>query len=66
MRVAGFLVPEQIVLRQRLGIGDGRVEIEAAVGIDRQLWPAAAPHDGVDAAQVFSSEAPPIFILTTV
>jgi hypothetical protein len=52
-RVAGFLVPEQVVARERLGIGDGGVQVEAAVGVDAQAL--AVLQDGqhrVDAAQV--------------
>nr|GEU28409.1 hypothetical protein [Tanacetum cinerariifolium] len=53
-RVARFLVPEQVVLRQRLGVLDSRVEVEAAVGVHGQLL-AILQHaqHGIDAAQVF-------------
>ena len=53
-RVARLLVPEQVVLRQRLGIGDGGVEVEASVGVHAQLL-AVLQHaqDRVDAAKIF-------------
>ena len=53
-RIARLLVPEQVVLRQRLGVGDRGVEVEAAVGVDAQLLAVLQhPQDGIDAPQVF-------------
>ena len=36
-RITGLLVPEQVVLRQRLGVRDCGVEIETAVGVDAEF-----------------------------
>ena len=35
--IADLLVPEQRVVAQHLGIGDGGLEVEAPVGVDREL-----------------------------
>ena len=42
-RIAGFLVPEQAVGLQRARILDRGLEIEAAIGVDRQIF-AGADH----------------------
>ncbi len=62
--VAWFFVPEQVVLRQRLGVRDRGVEVEAAVGVDRQFL-AILQHaeDRVDAAQVFVQRGTTDFLL---
>ena len=36
-RIADLLVPEQRVVAQHLGVGDGGLEVEAPVGVDREL-----------------------------
>ena len=36
-RIAGFLVPEQRIVAQHPGIGDRGLEVEPAVGVDREL-----------------------------
>src|SRR4030095_1849146 len=36
-RIAGLLVPEQRIARQRARVSDRRVQIEASVGIDREV-----------------------------
>jgi hypothetical protein len=52
-RVARLLVPEQVVPRERLRVGDRGVEVEAAVGIDAEpLAIAQHAEDRVDPAQV--------------
>jgi hypothetical protein len=53
-RIAGFLVPEQVVVRERLGVLDRSLQVEAAVGVTASMRSRSAP-----------SGAPPIFILTT-
>ncbi len=52
-RIARLLVPEQAIGRERLGIGERGVEIEAAIGIDGEIL-AVAHHleHGLDAAQI--------------
>ena len=42
-RVTGLLVPEEAVRLQRPGVRDGRLQIEAPVGVDGE--PAAGSHD---------------------
>ena len=53
-RIARLFVPEQVVLRQRLRVLNRGVQIEAAVGVHRELL-AVLQHrqDRIDAAQIF-------------
>ena len=67
-RIAGLLVPEEIVWRERLRIVDRGLEIEAAIGVDRE---AAALRRSIASTASMrrrssASDAPPIFIFTTV
>ena len=65
-RIAGFLVPEQRIVAQHLGVGDRGLEIEAAVGIDRELrLPPISSSTASMRARSSSIGAPPIFIFTT-
>ena len=66
-RVARLLVPAQAVGRQRLGVGERGRQIEAAVGVDRQVLPVPTTASTASIRRRSSaSGAPPIFILTTV
>jgi hypothetical protein len=66
-RVAGLLVPEQRVVAEHPGVGDRRLEVEAAVGVDasRRRLPISASTASMRSRSA-SIESPPIFILTTV
>ena len=67
-RIAGLLVPEQRIVAQHLGVGDRGLEVEAAVGVDRELRLArrSPPAPPRCARRSSAIGAPPIFIFTTV
>ena len=65
--IAGLFIPEQRILAQHARVGDGGFEVEASVGIDRELGLGANfGQHGFDALAIVFEGAPPIFILTTV
>ena len=67
-RIARLLVPEQRIVPQHLGVGDGGLEVEAAVGVDGELRARADLRRARPRCAARSSAmlAPPIFIFTTV
>ena len=66
-RIADLLVPEQRIVAQHPGVGDAGLEVEAAVGVDREAAPAEPISASTASMRRRSSAmgAPPIFILTT-
>jgi hypothetical protein len=66
-RIARFLVPEEVVLRERLRVCDRGGEVEAAVRVHGEARAARQHREHrLDAPAVLASGAPPIFIFTTV
>jgi transglutaminase-like putative cysteine protease len=51
-RITGFFIPEERVVAEDLGVGDGGLEVEAAVGVDRELGGPDFGKDGFDAGAV--------------